>query len=602
MVENIELTRAPQPSLDGVYFITPSEKSVRALIADCDARVHRKAHVFFTSPASQGVLRLIKSSPTCVSMLGNCSELNLEYVAVDQHGFSVMMDGALRETFGAGCEASQAQARALDMISARLATVLVSLGEIPAIRYMAKVGHRTSDVSRGVADRLDRIVTGLLRAKGAEAAKNSPTCDVLIVDRSVDVIAPVIHEWTYESMVHDLLDVKNGVYRYKITTNAGEQEKDAVLGDDDSLWTELRHAHIAEVLTTLADKTRAFAHIGPQGTGTRDLTTGQLKRAVEALPRVLEQRAKLSVHASIASEINALLQSCALSEVGRLEQDVVYGDATSKDIAYLFNTLDEKGIRLPMVEKLRLLLCYVASHPQKIDAAEKSRWCKQTGLTASDVDILEKLELLGVKVLKDKASQSYFSSSTKASRPKVLERTGEGSDWDLYKFLPTIAGLIADIDSGALDGTEYPSIGSESRSNVAATAASAAMLSPTKAKSVRTRTEASWATRTSSAESIGGESDTTDSSAAAAASRHHRADSSASNRASKRASRRLIVFIVGGMTRGELREAHALSKTLHREVLIGSTSLETPASFVEKLASLSTTVGRQYERVDLSGL
>jgi hypothetical protein len=51
-----------------------------------------------------------------------------------------------------------------------------------------------------------------------------------------------------------------------------------------------------------------------------------------------------------------------------------------------------------------------------------------------------------------------------------------------------------------------------------------------------------------------------------------------------------------------LREAHTLSKTLHREVLIGSTSLENPASFVEKLASLSTTVGRQYERVDLSGL
>ena len=601
VVENIELTRAPQPTLDGVYFITPSEKSVRALMNDCEARAYRKAHVFFTSPASQGVLRLIKSSPTCVKMLGNCSELNLEYATVDQHGFSVMMDGALGETFSAGREASQAQARAMDMISARLATVLVSLGEIPAIRYMAKVGHRTSDVSRGVADRLDRIITGLLRAKGAEAALNSPTCDVLILDRSIDVIAPIIHEWTYESMVYDLLDVPNGVYKYKITTNAGEQEKDAVLGDDDSLWTELRHAHIAEVLTTLADKTRAFAHIGPHGAGTRDLTTGQLKRTVEALPRVLEQRAKLSVHASIASEINALLQSCALSEVGRLEQDVVFGDATSKDITYLFNTLDEKGTRLPMVEKLRLLLCYVASHPYKLDAAEKSRWCKQTGLTASDIDILEKLELLGVKVLKDKASQSYFSSSTKSARPKVLERTGEGSDWDLYKFLPTIAGLIADVDSGALDGTEYPAVG-ESGPSVAAAAASVAMLSPTKSKSVRTRTEASWATRTSSAESIGGESDATDSNAAAAASRHRRADSTASNRASKRASRRLIVFIVGGMTRGELREAHALSKTLHREVIIGSTSLETPTSFVEKLASLSTSDGRQYEHVDLSGL
>ena len=52
------------------------------------------------------------------------------------------------------------------------------------MRFMAKVGDRRSDVSRGIADRLDRTIAALLRSKGAEAAKNNPTCDVLIVDRS----------------------------------------------------------------------------------------------------------------------------------------------------------------------------------------------------------------------------------------------------------------------------------------------------------------------------------------------------------------------------------------------------------------------------------
>jgi syntaxin-binding protein 1 len=81
-----------------------------------------------------------------------------------------------------------------------------------------------------------------------------------------------------------------------------------------------------------------------------------------------------------------------------------------------------------------------------------------------------------------------------------------------------------------------------------------------------------------------------------------------SNRAaSKRSSRRLIVFVVGGMTRGELREAHVLSRKLHREVIIGSTSLETPASFVEKLAGLasvaSAAIPEKYADIaDLSGL
>ena len=72
----------------------------------------------------------IKAQRECVSMLSNCSELNLEYMTVDPHGFSVGVDDALRKTFGEGSETSQAQARMMDVISTRLATVMVSLGEV----------------------------------------------------------------------------------------------------------------------------------------------------------------------------------------------------------------------------------------------------------------------------------------------------------------------------------------------------------------------------------------------------------------------------------------------------------------------------------------
>jgi syntaxin-binding protein 1 len=39
------------------------------------------------------------------------------------------------------------------------------------------------------------------------------TCELLILDRSLDPVAPVIHEWTYEALVYDLLALDGNVIR-----------------------------------------------------------------------------------------------------------------------------------------------------------------------------------------------------------------------------------------------------------------------------------------------------------------------------------------------------------------------------------------------------
>ena len=40
--------------------------------------------------------------------------------------------------------------------------------------------------------------------------RNRPS--LLIIDRSYDLIAPLVHEFTYQAMVYDLLEVKNDTY------------------------------------------------------------------------------------------------------------------------------------------------------------------------------------------------------------------------------------------------------------------------------------------------------------------------------------------------------------------------------------------------------
>ncbi len=45
-----------------------------------------------------------------------------------------------------------------------------------------------------------------------------------------------------------------------------------------------------------------------------------------------EQLARLAVHVEIASRINKAIEERALVALGKLEQDLVFGDATSKEV------------------------------------------------------------------------------------------------------------------------------------------------------------------------------------------------------------------------------------------------------------------------------
>lgn len=53
--------------------------------------------------------------------------------------------------------------------------------------------------------------------------------------------------------------------------------------------------------------------------------------------------------------------------------------------------------------------------------------------------------------------------------------------------------------------------------------------------------------------------------------------------------RRLVVFVIGGVTRSEMRIAHKLSKSLSRDIIIGGTHPDTPHSFMASLSQLGST-------------
>ncbi|KAH7352483.1 hypothetical protein KP509_19G048300 [Ceratopteris richardii] len=402
------------------------------------------------------------------------------------------------------------------------------------------------------------------------------TCELLIVDRSIDPIAPVIHEWTYDAMCHDLLNMEGNKYVYEVTTNAGKVDrKEVLLEEHDPLWVELRHLHIAAVnkkldekMTNLKEKNKA-AQIRLGSREGQELTTRDMHKLVQALPQFRDQIEKLSLHIDIATKLNKKISELSLREIGTLEQELVFGDASSKDLINIFTTNEN----LTKENKLRLLMIYAASHPEKMDAAKRLQWMKLARLTEEDMNPVVNMDYMGVSVSKKESSGFSIKFGTRKNKRGLRkERNQDDEVYDLSRFSPMIQEILEELASGKLSKDEYPYVKEPSAAQIQMMAGDSLSVRSSPANSRPAQSvRSTWATKAK----LSDDGQSSDSSL-----RHAHSDP-------KITGRRIFIFVVGGATRSELRAVHKLTEHLRREVILGSTSLIEPHEFLTKLKLLS---------------
>ncbi|KAF5954416.1 hypothetical protein HYC85_007272 [Camellia sinensis] len=243
LVEDIYRRRQPLPTMDAIYFIQPTKEN---------------------SPVPRELVNHIKKDGSVLPRIGALREMNLEYFAIDSQGFITDNVMALEDLFGDE-ESTRKGDACLNMMATRIATAFASLREFPLVRYHAakSLDPTTMTTFRDlIPTKLAAGVWNCLMKYKADLPNfpQTETCELLIVDRSVDQIAPVIHEWTYDAMCHDLLNMDGNKYVHEIPGKAGgvPEKKEVLLEDHDPIWLELRHAHIADASERLHEKMISF--------------------------------------------------------------------------------------------------------------------------------------------------------------------------------------------------------------------------------------------------------------------------------------------------------------------------------------------------------
>jgi syntaxin-binding protein 1 len=148
-----------------------------------------------------------------------------------------------------------------------------------------------------------------------------------------------MHEFTYQAMVYDLLEIKKDIYkyhtcaplrsrsnfrRYVFENNARqEQTKEVMLGEADQLWPVLRHRHIADTINFVIENFNEFVRSNKAAAVQKKKDVSSLKEmgdAMRAMPQYQEMLNKYSLHIHMANQCMKVFKHRKLDLIGNLEQ------------------------------------------------------------------------------------------------------------------------------------------------------------------------------------------------------------------------------------------------------------------------------------------
>ncbi|RKO89604.1 Sec1-like protein [Blyttiomyces helicus] len=321
VVENISTRRAPYPNMEAIYFIAPEAASVQLFIEDftLQKRPYAGAHIFCISAIPDSLLDRITRSPAANYIRG-LKELYVDFFAPEPQVFTIEHPLSMRIAFNDDQPAFQKFE--LEKMAKKITSVLSSLGEYPHIRYYdpaASAGAKPSSTSKLallVQAELDTLCR--LDSKFPPVSRRQRAV-FLIVDRSLDVMTPLMHDFAYQPFTGDLLGVEDGKYLPPGETNH------AILDDSDVIWSQARHWHIAEVMDFLSEGLKQFTSgnkaaqwemAAKEGTASIEKINA-LKDTLASLPQYQEMKAK---------EAMDVYKDRRLEKLVKIEQELATGE------------------------------------------------------------------------------------------------------------------------------------------------------------------------------------------------------------------------------------------------------------------------------------
>ncbi|CUS14780.1 unnamed protein product [Tuber aestivum] len=326
-------------------FVRPTSDAVQLLIDEFREPKYGEYHIYFSNIVKKSSLeRLAEADDHEVVRVVH--EYFADFLVINPDLFSLGLGGPQRRIWSTSPDLWNGDG--LVRSAEGILAVLLSLKKRPLVRY-----EKNSALAKKLAVEIKYQIAQEDQLFDFGRRADTPPI-LLILDRRNDPVTPLLSQWTYQAMVHELLGIHNGRVDLSGVPDVRPELKEIVLSQDqDPFFKKNMYLNFGDLGGNIKDYVDTYQHKTKSNMNIESIA--DMKRFVEEYPEFRRLSGNVTKHVTLVGELSRRVEKDSLLEVSELEQSLACNDSHGADLKSLQRLLQSN---VPSENKVRLVALY----------------------------------------------------------------------------------------------------------------------------------------------------------------------------------------------------------------------------------------------------
>ncbi|KAF9533245.1 Sec1-like protein [Crepidotus variabilis] len=437
--------RDRMPHMKCVCFLQNSEDSLEALEDELREPKYGEYYLYFSNILTKSAIERLAQFDE-YEVIREVQEYFADYAPISPSLFSLnYAPSSSKPLYGSTPGAWDP--RALELAMQGIIGVLLSLRKKPIIRY-----EKMSPMAKKLGTEIQHRIQSESTLFDFRLTQVPPL--LLILDRRNDPVTPLLSQWTYQAMVHELLGIQNGRVDLSKTPDVRPELSEITLTTSTDPFFQAQYmATFGDLGTSLKDYVQDYQKRSASHSPEAINSIADMKRFVEEYPEFRKLGGNVSKHVALVGELSRLVGRDKLLEVGEVEQ----GLATSAGADFKAVEVLITDSSVPSWNKLRLVMLYALRYQkmQTSNIASLINLMLANGVGREDAKLV--YVLLNVAGA-DQRQDDLFSTESLLAKGRSALKGLKGVENVYTQHTPHLSQTLENLYRGRLKEISYPFI------------------------------------------------------------------------------------------------------------------------------------------------